>query len=77
MVNLIAGREVVPELVQYDFTSHKVVAKLHEVLPDGPARTKMLEGLASVKTHLHGPEGGQVCPSDRAAEAILALLPAR
>ena len=46
MVNLIAGEEVVPELVQQDFTAEKVVGRLKEILPDGPARDRMLEGLA-------------------------------
>ncbi len=45
MVNLIAGEEVVPELVQHDFTAGKVVAQVKEILPDGPARDRMLEGL--------------------------------
>jgi lipid-A-disaccharide synthase len=73
MVNLIAGREVVPELVQQDFTAEKVVAKLREILPDGPARTRMIEGLAGVKSQLHGPNHGQVHPSDAAAQMILQL----
>ena len=38
MVNLIAGEEIVPELVQHDFTAQNVVARLQEILPDGPAR---------------------------------------
>ena len=38
MVNLIAGEEVVPELVQQDFTADKVVARLNEIIADGPAR---------------------------------------
>ncbi len=49
MVNLIAGEEVVPELVQHDFTAEKVVAELNKILPDGPARDKMIAGLAGVK----------------------------
>ena len=40
MVNLVAGEEVVPELVQHDFTAMKVVARLQEILPDGPLATK-------------------------------------
>ena len=36
MVNLIAGEEVVPELVQHDFTAQNVVALLQEILPDEP-----------------------------------------
>jgi lipid-A-disaccharide synthase len=75
MVNLIAGEEVVPELVQHDFTAEKVVAKLKEILPDGPTRDRMLEGLAGVKARLHAPHANS-CPrhpADRAAELILAL----
>ncbi len=49
MVNLIAGEEVVPELVQQDFTAEKVVARLKEILPDGAPRNRMHEGLARVK----------------------------
>ena len=75
MVNLIAGEEVVPELVQHDFTAEKVVAKLKEILPDGPTRDRMLEGLAGVKARLHAPHAnsGPRHPADRAAELILAL----
>jgi lipid-A-disaccharide synthase len=74
MVNLIAGEEVVPELVQHDFTAEKVVARLQEILPDGPARTRMLEGLAKVKTMLRGRENTSQHPADRAAEIILEML---
>src|SRR5580698_6021748 len=38
MVNLIAGEQVVPELVQHDFTTANVVARLKEILPEGPTR---------------------------------------
>ena len=62
MVNLIAGQEVVPELVQHDFIPAKVVAQLNEILPDGPSRDKMLEGLASVKAALRGPDNGNPHP---------------
>ena len=77
MVNLIAGEEVVPELVQHDFTAQNVVTRLKEILPDGPPRARMLEGLARVKTRLRAPRadsGGAQRPADRAAEIILGLL---
>jgi lipid-A-disaccharide synthase len=78
MVNLIAGEEVVPELVQHDFTAQNVVARLQEILLDGPARERMLEGLTEVKSRLHAPKssGGAPPPhpADRAAEIVLALL---
>ena len=56
MVNLIAREEVVPELVQHDFTAQNVVARLREILTDGPVRGRMLEGLAEVKARLRPPQ---------------------
>jgi lipid-A-disaccharide synthase len=77
MVNLVAGEQVVPELVQYDFTAANVVARLQEILPDGSERNRMLEGLARVKCCLHAPEnageGSPRHPADRAAEIILSM----
>jgi len=77
MVNLIAGEQVVGELVQQDFTAQNVVSRLREILPDGPARDHMLRGLAEVKRRLQAPEGSTGSPvqppADRAAEIILAL----
>ena len=77
MVNLIAEEEVVPELVQHDFTAAKVVARIKEILPDGPVRDRMLEGIARVRARLRAPQVAQSDPqhpADRAAEIILALL---
>ena len=73
MVNLIAGEEVVPELVQQDFTAANVVSQLKEILADGPARERMLEGLARVKSKLRGTENvdPNTHPADRAAQIIL------
>jgi len=76
MVNLIAGEEIVPELVQHDFTATNIVRRLKEILPDGPARDRMLEGLARVKARLRAPQaasGAPQDPADRAAEIILSL----
>lgn len=75
MVNLIAEEEVVPELVQQDFTAENVVARLNEILPDGPARERMLEGFRRVKTRLRAPSGSQPghSPASRAAEIIMKL----
>ena len=74
MVNLIAGEEIVPELVQQNFTAEKVVAHLNEVLPYGPARDKMTEGFARVKTRLRGENLGVGHPAERAADAVLQVL---
>jgi lipid-A-disaccharide synthase len=73
MVNLIAGEEVVPELVQHKFTADNIVAELSKILPDGPARETMIQGLTSVREKLKKPDGNQH-PADRAAEIILSML---
>jgi lipid-A-disaccharide synthase len=81
MVNLIAGERVVPELVQHDFTPANVVARIKEILADGTARDRMLEGLSLAKAKLQAPEniadGSARHPADRAAEIIFAILRGR
>ena len=76
MVNLIAGKEVVPELVQRDFTAKNVAARLREILPDGPAREKMVEELAAVRAQLQASAGGpgRQAAAERAAEAMVLSL---
>lgn len=76
MVNLVAGRDVVPELVQQDFTAENVVARINEILPEGPARAGMLEGLAGAKARLQAGDssGKHLHPADRAAEIIVDVL---
>ncbi len=77
MVNLIAGEQVVPELVQHDFTAEQVVTKINEIIPDGAARDRMLEGLTQVRAKLRTPERISKSPArhpaDRAAAIILAI----
>lgn len=73
MVNLIAGEEIVPELVQYDFTAGNIVARLNEIIAEGPARQKMIAGLAGVKASLRLSGKGQLHPVERAAEEVLTI----
>jgi lipid-A-disaccharide synthase len=75
MVNLIAGEEVVPELVQQDFTAERVVEELKRIIPDGAPRQKMIDGLRRVKTLLRGKVEGDA--PEHAARAIADLLPTR
>ena len=77
MVNLIAGEEIVPELVQRDFTANSVVGRLNEILSDGPPRQRMLNGLARVRARLCAPPDGDTAgshPADHAASIIVSLL---
>jgi lipid-A-disaccharide synthase len=76
MVNLIAEQEVVPELVQQDFTATNVVARLREILPEGNARDRMMAGMASVRDKLRPPKEGKnpsLTPAEQATEIILAI----
>ena len=72
MVNLIAGREVVSELVQERFTPEAVERHVRLLLEDGPARERTIEGLAEVRHRLRGdPAAGHEKPAQRAAQAVL------
>ncbi len=74
MVNLIAGKEVVPELVQHDFTADNVVSELNRILADGPVRDAMIENLAAVRTALRGTNPDSLHPAERAASIVRTLL---
>jgi lipid-A-disaccharide synthase len=75
MVNLIAGKELVPELVQRDFTAENVAARLHQILRDGADRSRLLEAFEEVKTKLRARSLISMAPlespAERAAEIIL------
>jgi lipid-A-disaccharide synthase len=52
MANLIAGKRVVPELIQHDFTAANIVQHLRQLLPDGPARESMMKELGGIREAL-------------------------
>jgi lipid-A-disaccharide synthase len=74
MVNLIAGKQVIPELVQQDFTPEKVMAEIEKIIPESEARKKMLAGLKEVRDGLRGGEKASLAPAERAANTIFELL---
>jgi len=49
MVNLIAGKRIVPELIQRDFTVANVVRQIERLLPDSPPRESMRKELARIR----------------------------
>jgi lipid-A-disaccharide synthase len=71
MVNLIAGRRVVPELLQERFTAANVASELGPLLVEGPEREAQIVALEEVRRKLlaEGPS-----PIYRLAEAVLGLL---
>ena len=69
MVNLVAGRRVVPELIQDDFEPAAVAAQVRYLLESSEARDEMKAGLAEVRAKL-GP-GGAI---ERAADIFAHML---
>lgn len=69
MVNLIAGKRVVPELVQKDFTPERLAREAIRLLDAPEARAEMRRGLAEVRDKL-GPPGAV----ERAADLIATML---
>ena len=69
LVNLIADREVVPELVAESFSIENIRCHLERILPGGPGREQMLDGYRDVQQRL----GSRNAP-DRAAGEMVSLL---
>lgn len=58
MANLIAGKMVVPELIQANFTAANIVRQIEPLLPDGPLRQSMMMELARIRGLLTPGESG-------------------
>lgn len=70
MANLIAGKRVVPELIQHDFTAANIVQQLSPLLPDGPARESMMMELTEIREALRVNAASQASPTVAAQTAI-------
>ena len=69
LVNLIADREVVKELVAADYSEENVRREIDAIIADGPQRNAMKEGYAEVWQRL-----GKESAPDNAARQIVKLL---
>jgi len=78
MVNLIARKRVIPELLQIDFTASNIVKELMPLLPDGPPRQSMMTELAELRGALRPGTGSGSQPAAgaiaRVAEVTLDLM---
>ena len=70
MPNLIAGRRIVTELIQKDFTAANVVRELQKILPEDSRRRQMIADLYEVRAKLRDDRDTQE-PVMRAAEEIV------
>jgi lipid-A-disaccharide synthase len=66
MVNLVAGRRIVPELIQTDFTAERVAHEAIALLTDADRHARTRDALRDVCQRLGTPGA-----SGRAADAIL------
>jgi lipid-A-disaccharide synthase len=73
MANLIAGKIIVPELVQQDFTAERVAAEVRLIAADGNERATMLSNIKEVRLRLMGGLEREH-PAERAARRILSLI---
>ena len=55
LVNLVAGRTLVPELIQKEARGERIAEEALKILEDEPYRRGMIEGLAEVKQRLGSP----------------------
>jgi lipid-A-disaccharide synthase len=69
LVNLVLGREVVPELLQDEAEPGRIAAEAARLLTDGAARARVREGLAELRPRLG--EGGA---SARAARQVAEVM---
>ena len=69
MVNILAGKHVVPEFIQHEARADRILATALPLIEDTPERERMLEGLEGVRALLGGPGA-----SENAAREILDTL---
>ena len=77
MANLIAGKRVVPELIQNDFTAANIVQQLEPLLPDSLPRQSMMQEFQRIRALLStrpGRQGEAHGAIDRVAAVALEVL---
>jgi lipid-A-disaccharide synthase len=67
--NLIASREIVPELLQHNVTPQQLLLKLKQLLVEGPVRNAMQEGFSELRLLL-----GETGAAKRTAALALEIL---
>jgi lipid-A-disaccharide synthase len=71
LINVILGREAVPELLQYDCTPEKLAAAVNQLLDDPTAAAAQI---AACQEALQVLGYGGISPAMRAADDVLAVI---
>jgi len=74
MANLIAGKRVVPELIQHDFTALQIVQQIERLLPDGIPRQSMMQELAAIRDALSRRAAGRSEDHPGAIQRVAAIV---
>jgi lipid-A-disaccharide synthase len=69
IANIIAGKAIVPELVQSDLSPERLVHESQAILNDHDARAKMIANLSKLREQLGSPGA-----ANRVAELALSLM---
>jgi lipid-A-disaccharide synthase len=69
MVNILANKALVPELMQHDFNATNVAARVEYLLDHPEAREEMVRGFRALRSRL-----GEVGALERAADAMVGVL---
>ena len=69
MVNLLAGKRLVPELVQDDFNPSRLIAESRRLLRDEQARSSIVEELTQLRQRLGSPGA-----AERVAEIAIGMI---
>ncbi|MFB3885520.1 MAG: lipid-A-disaccharide synthase [Thermodesulfobacteriota bacterium] len=69
LVNLVAGREIVPELIQHEVQPQKVAEEALRILRDPILRRRMIEAMTGERQSL-----GEPGAAERAAHIVMSLL---
>ncbi|MGD0888593.1 MAG: lipid-A-disaccharide synthase, partial [Acidobacteriaceae bacterium] len=72
MVNLIAGKRIVPELLNRRFTAANLIAALRPLLDETQERRKMIAALTEARERLLPAPGKD--PIRRVSDAVVELL---
>ena len=68
MVNLIAGRRIVPELMQRDATGERIASEVRSIISDPTRLSKIRQDLGVVREVLRSREGSA---AERAARSVI------